>query len=101
MPSPQIGKQADGMPAQIQPGSTKQLLLQPSSESVSPSSQPSGPTRRPSPHTAVQVEGEPVQLKPVSTVHVIEQPSPFSAGGASSQASPVTTTPSPQVPTQT
>src|SRR4051812_47108196 len=66
-PSPQMGAQVLGEPAQPYPASTVQTEEQPSPFTRLLSSQASGPVFRPSPQIALHTVGEPpLQLKPAS-----------------------------------
>src|SRR5688572_2889879 len=83
----------------MKPGSTEQVLAQPSPSLMLASSQASAPTMIPSPQVAPHTDGAPAQLKPGSTEQPLEQPSP-SLTFASSQVSAPAATPSPQVVSQ-
>jgi hypothetical protein len=59
IPSPQVTAHVLGVPEQVKPGSTAQVLEQPSLLRRFPSSHGSLPTRRPSPQFGTQTLGCP------------------------------------------
>src|SRR5688572_10138150 len=102
MPSPHTARHTPPT-AQMKPGSTSQLALQPSVPWVLPSSHVSGPLTSPSPHSTSETQGPPCagQVNSASRRQLAVQPSPPSSL-PSSHCSPSTfTRPSPQLPTCT
>src|SRR5262249_39498293 len=94
-PSPQIATQAEGLPRQLNPGSTVQVGEQPSPAVVLPSSHCSGPVTRSSPQIGAHIDGAPVPNQPRSDVQGAEQPSP-PVVWPSSHPSPASGAPLPQ-----
>ena len=94
----------DPPPEQMKPASILQAVLQPSPETLLPSSHVSEPTRRPSPqisaHVLLEVSVPPVHAYPGSIAQALLHPSPDSVLPSSQPSKRLTRKPSPQLTEQ-